>query len=375
MPPSSPPFPIPELDPRMPKAPTQEEQTPRSMPKPPGVRSINMPRPPTVDQTSTQMPQPHIPQNTRATSKYQSIDSTNRPQNTVSFPEPITEASTLGLQNNGVSSEHSNRPPGKIFFPQPELPDHLTTTEAIRMPTVEVPNFSIPLAQPAGEMPRFPVPEIYLGSGENEEGCEEGSAEETSFSDNDSNMVGVVPVTDDLYPPLFSGYPPAKPSQVAALSDLTGRKDLGQFEWVYSVDGYIPPEAVGCGKEVNGAPLYVARRDYKKVTHVGLVGPHLKGIRFTRKNSVLKQKACYVLCGNIQGLRWIKHMGSFKAAGEELVQAGVTENGKPIHIGIVDYRGGIYIGEVGEHIQGGMSFAYQSKKIIAPDFYYVLAYN
>ncbi|KAK9708119.1 hypothetical protein K7432_009821 [Basidiobolus ranarum] len=396
MPPSSPPFPLPVIDPR---SANRDENVVFSMPQPRNNTNAvfsGIPQPPETYTSPTRMPEPlrptasltHMPELVvgQETPQRAAFSDPRREAfpNLALFPEPdknisSSENSSEPRYNNfsRISNQYSRDCNNNLSFPEPEMvPGFSQVNLPNTMPAVQIPNISIPLTQPAGEMPSFPVPENYVVSDEYEgDSAEENNPHDVSNCSDHTELEGIVPVTDNLYPPLFSGYPPATPSQVAALTNLTGTNDSHEFEWVYSVDGYIPPEAVGCGKESNGSPLYVARRDYKKVTHVGITGPHLKGIRFVRKNSVLNQKACYVLCGDIKGLRWIKCMGTFKTNGEKLVQAGVTENEKPIYIGIVDYRGGIYIGEAGEHISGGMCFAYQNKKITAPDFYYILAYN
>ncbi|KAK9702860.1 hypothetical protein K7432_011033 [Basidiobolus ranarum] len=303
---------------------------------------------------------------------YSHFDSNN--SQTFSFPEPSqyyrpnTESSTHFPEIPFYNQSHSS----SITFPEPDFGSSFPSTGSFGY----TPNISGPLFQSPEIVPGFPVPATYLDSNEYDTKPVENSDIPDAYTYNNcTDTKVIVPVTDNLYPPLFSGYPPAKPSQIYALSNLTGINSSTQFEWVNSVNGYIPPEAAGCGKENNGAPLYVSRTVYKQTTHVGMVGPHLKGISFIHNGSVVKQKTCSILCGDIRKLRWIKCMGPFKVDGQKLVQAGTTVAGKPIFIGIVDYRGGIYIGEVGEHIEGGICFVYNGKKHTAPDFYYLLAYN
>ncbi|ORY05107.1 hypothetical protein K493DRAFT_311097 [Basidiobolus meristosporus CBS 931.73] len=300
---------------------------------------------------------------------------------TYSFPEPSI------FPNYRRSTEPCHNPPFDmpsensgsfaspfVQFPEPGLPSSFPPNgQFVSMPSISTPNTSLPYT-PGGQA-AFPMTEGFLTSNKYEAVPAKSSAMTLPETlGHTSNTLGIVPVTDDIYPPLFSGYPPTKPSQISALANITGAKISDRFEWVYATNGYIPPEAIGCGKESNDSPLYISKGVYKQVTHVGMVAPHLKGISFVHKNSVIKQKECYVLCGDIRGLRWVKCMGAFNMKGGRFVEAGTAENGKAICIGLVDYRGGIYIGEVGEHT-GGMSFAYQGKKVMAPDFYYVLAYN
>ncbi|OMH79424.1 hypothetical protein AX774_g7157 [Zancudomyces culisetae] len=137
-----------------------------------------------------------------------------------------------------------------------------------------------------------------------------------------------------------------------------------EFEWVPARDGYIPPNAVVGGTEIDGTPLYVGRVFYDGGLHPGKCGPHLEGGGFALgyDGKEIKLNKYFVLCGDASKLKWIEQNGNLMIIGFKPLEAGNEASGEPLYIARTEYNGGYQIGKCGEHIKEGIVFPYFKKE-------------
>ncbi|KAJ3109495.1 hypothetical protein HDU97_005152 [Phlyctochytrium planicorne] len=78
----------------------------------------------------------------------------------------------------------------------------------------------------------------------------------------------------------------------------------------------MPADAIPCGKEPNGDPIYAARIRHRTGVTIGKAGTHIEGLaEFAYDNILYKPKSKFqVLCGDPDGIEWISGDGVDKEA-------------------------------------------------------------
>ncbi|KAI9503744.1 hypothetical protein BX070DRAFT_140733 [Coemansia spiralis] len=148
------------------------------------------------------------------------------------------------------------------------------------------------------------------------------------------------------------------------------------FQWVSAAGGFIPPNAVQGGIEVDGKPLFVARAMYKGGLHPGKAAEHIQdgGCSIGYGHKEVNLGEYQVLCGDASKLKWINQINELIIQGFTPVEGGYEETGEPLFIAKTMYDGSQQLGKCAPHIKKGMSFPYGHKEKTA-DKYLVLAYT
>ncbi|KAL2915991.1 hypothetical protein HK105_204415 [Polyrhizophydium stewartii] len=137
---------------------------------------------------------------------------------------------------------------------------------------------------------------------------------------------------------------------------MMGQPMMGQpgISWVPCAGGQIPPNAIQCGREADGSPLFVARAPIDGGIHIGKAhhGWSHANIGFAGQERQIGQYE--ILVGNPASIRWARSHGHFnpQSVGGVPVEGGREAGGQPLFIARAEEWGGMHIGKVGMHLDG-----------------------
>ncbi|KAI8846956.1 hypothetical protein BC829DRAFT_397521 [Chytridium lagenaria] len=133
------------------------------------------------------------------------------------------------------------------------------------------------------------------------------------------------------------------------------------FFWVTTEGKYIPPTAIQCGTDGDGAPLFAARANMKMGCNIG----------YGNKEISIKKYKYQILCGNPKALKWVDLTGPCITASlqnAQPIEAGQENDGRPLYVAQAFYNNSVQVGKAGAHINDGMFFPYGGKEVVAPSY-------
>ncbi|GAA94777.1 carbohydrate-binding module family 12 protein [Mixia osmundae IAM 14324] len=146
--------------------------------------------------------------------------------------------------------------------------------------------------------------------------------------------------------------------------------------WVFVQNQQIPGNAIQCGSDSGGQPLYAARAYFKHGVHIGKAGKHLKnGVSIPWGGQEHNVEKFEILCGDASRVRWIDQEGDLNIEPSfQPVEGGRDHDGRAIFVAQVKYEGSVQVGKVviGEP---HCNLAYGGKEINHAGDWKVLAYN
>ncbi|CAE6516695.1 unnamed protein product [Rhizoctonia solani] len=130
----------------------------------------------------------------------------------------------------------------------------------------------------------------------------------------------------------------------------------GPVSWVFTHGTEIPQNALVCGEDIDGSPLYVCRTFHRGGVHFGKAGRGFKtGAMFGYDCKELEIEFYEVLVAEESAVRWETATYPFivrKYGGGTLVEGGHEHDGSPLFIARAFYWGGTHPGKTSSVLKG-----------------------
>ncbi|CAE6439130.1 unnamed protein product [Rhizoctonia solani] len=151
----------------------------------------------------------------------------------------------------------------------------------------------------------------------------------------------------------------------------------GPISWLLTHGTEIPHNALVCGEDIDGNPLYVCRTFHRGGVHFGKASRGYKtGAMFGYDGKELEIEFYEVLVANEHSVRWETATYPFivrKYNGGTLVEGGNEHDGSPLFIARAFYWGGTHPGKTSSMLKGA-NITFAGKEHCLKD-YQVLVQN
>ncbi|KAI8619153.1 hypothetical protein BC830DRAFT_825814 [Chytriomyces sp. MP71] len=130
--------------------------------------------------------------------------------------------------------------------------------------------------------------------------------------------------------------------------------------WHPASAGQIPHDAIGLGRDHDGAPLFAGRAQFHGGIQVGKARDNGLWVAYGGGEHHIT-RGFEVLCGDAQSIAWVSenhehhrgHCHNMRQSGRPPVEAGREADGEPLFIGIAHHdRHGVQVGKCGSHLEG-----------------------
>ncbi|KAJ3201058.1 hypothetical protein HDU67_001632 [Dinochytrium kinnereticum] len=149
-------------------------------------------------------------------------------------------------------------------------------------------------------------------------------------------------------------------------ANVTSQTDIASGKkvyWVTTEGKFMPPNAIQCGTDGDGAPLFASRVYHDSGVVVGKANPKMGcNIGYGNKEICVSREKFQVLCGESNAIKWVEMNGTCALGDAKPILAGQEKDGQPLYVAQTFFNNSVQVGKVGPHMKNGINFPYGGKE-------------